>query len=176
MASRADIMRLLHRESAEGGAMVGGCGDMPCQHCDGSGLVGGRIDGWMKYGKGASGAQQRDRDEAVFIADAIKQPLYQSIKSKKKKDDFIKAYKYLQAGVPLPPKRAPRAPRTLAQQEATAKMLKARATSREEAYVLANAWQDKVRANPKCDKVDIRKLLKPGEMAKLRQRLATYDL
>ena len=148
--------------------MVGGC--MPCQHCQGSGLVGGMISG-LKAHRPDLGWQQRDAYERELIAEALTDPAYSGLKTKKMKADFVKAFKYAKAGVPVPAKR-PSRPRTPAQQSATQRMRDARAS----AYELANEWGDKVKTNPKCDKIDIRKLLKPGEMAKLRQRLDTYDL
>jgi hypothetical protein len=41
---------------------------------------------------------------------------------------------------------------------------------------VANAWDAKVNENPKCDKISLRALLKPAELEKLRQRIATYDV
>jgi hypothetical protein len=175
MASRQDIMRLLQRESAsEGGALVGGGmtgGCMDCPMCQGAGLVGGRITGLAKkYPK--LNQFQIEKMEKDFIAQAMERA--PQFKTKKDLADFIKRTKYELAGLPVPVRGAPKPKkaRTAKQQEATAKMLVARA----EAQEVAKAWRARVASNPKCDNVTIMKLMNPNEIAKLRQRLETYDL
>lgn len=162
MASRADIMRLLQRESAEGGAMVGGrrgrglvggC----CYECMGSGLVGGRIVGFNPKESGLSPAEIA-RAEREYIAEAKDEPAYQALETAKEKREFVNRYKYRAVGVPYPPlpkkKRTPgvKKPRTEAQIAATQRMRDARALLPPSDAQLLKKWKALVKGNWMCDK------------------------
>jgi hypothetical protein len=121
----------------------------------GSGLVGGVIQGlkfknpqlleWIQETGQRAGdfteTQWKKKFEKALIERAMANA--PQFKSKKALAQYVKEYKYNDAGLPLPQKRVPR-PRTAKQQEATRKMRDAWAQARD----VANAWDAKVNENP----------------------------
>jgi len=155
-------MRLLQRESAEGGGLTGGAKRKPmpkkrglvggcCQMCQGSGLVGGRIVGLQKARPELKKVAQREVFERDAIREAKDEEAYKMLKTKKAQALFVNMAKYAKAGLSYPP------PRKLSARQI------ARAIEREQnptPAMLLKEWRDAVEANPECQQPQCQRMTK----------------